>query len=125
MTVLIITMSLPYEVKCEDTKERLSHVYLYRLWLSCHLKINIQRVVQFLTYIAAVHVDKLLIRILFLDCYSVWMWEMLQTFRRYLRPPDYHYKLTKQTELCGLIRKRTIPTERPLLVSEASANFCG
>jgi hypothetical protein len=24
-----------------------------------------------------------------------------------------------------LVRKRTIPTERPLLVGEVSANFCG
>jgi hypothetical protein len=25
----------------------------------------------------------------------------------------------------ALVRKRTIPTERPLLVGEVSANFCG
>jgi hypothetical protein len=29
------------------------------------------------------------------------------------------------TYYVALVRKRTIPTERPLLVGEVSANFCG
>jgi hypothetical protein len=31
----------------------------------------------------------------------------------------------KQTNLVAWVRERTIPTERPPLVGEASANFCG
>jgi hypothetical protein len=32
----------------------------------------------------------------------------------------------KQTnKLCALVRERNIPTERPPLVGEVSANFCG
>jgi hypothetical protein len=31
----------------------------------------------------------------------------------------------KQIDSVALVRKRTITTERPLLVGEVSANFCG
>jgi hypothetical protein len=34
-------------------------------------------------------------------------------------------KYNKQTNSVALVRKRTIPTERPPLVSEVSANFSG
>jgi hypothetical protein len=33
--------------------------------------------------------------------------------------------LTKLTNSVALVRERTIPTERPPLVGEVSANFCG
>jgi hypothetical protein len=36
----------------------------------------------------------------------------------------YVYK-TKKTNSAALVRERTIPTERPPLVGEVSANFCG
>jgi hypothetical protein len=35
------------------------------------------------------------------------------------------HKLKKKLNSVALVRKRTIPTERPLLVGEVSANFCG
>jgi hypothetical protein len=41
---------------------------------------------------------------------------------------DYNLYLTKtKTKLnsVALVRERTIPTERPPLVGEVSANFCG
>jgi hypothetical protein len=47
---------------------------------------------------------------LFLRCKAVGSWSWLH----------FHLSLS-----VALVRKRTIPTERPLLVSEVSANFCG
>jgi hypothetical protein len=40
---------------------------------------------------------------------------------------DYVMMYIKKTKKSPwlVVRKRTIPTERPPLVSEASANFCG
>jgi hypothetical protein len=35
------------------------------------------------------------------------------------------YKQTNKTNPVALVRKRTIPTERPPIVSEVSANICG
>jgi hypothetical protein len=40
---------------------------------------------------------------------------------------NFAQMFTKKTKLnsVALVRERTIPTERPLLVGEVSANFCG
>jgi hypothetical protein len=43
-------------------------------------------------------------------------------YYRVLNPVARNIKLTNSV---ALVRERTIPTERPLLVSEVSANFCG
>jgi hypothetical protein len=61
--VLIITISLPHESQCENNKERLSHTFTSTACGCpddpCHIKINIQRVLQFLTpNIVAVHADQ-------------------------------------------------------------------
>jgi hypothetical protein len=66
------------------------------------------------------------VTVILLDCYC---------YRRTL-PETYHYsrivtfvndhlQLYLLTYSVALVRKRTIPTERPPLVGEVSANFCG
>jgi hypothetical protein len=39
--------------------------------------------------------------------------------------PLYYSEVILLTYSVALVRKRTIPTERPPLVGEVSANFCG
>jgi hypothetical protein len=38
---------------------------------------------------------------------------------------DVYVKVRKKLNSVALVRKRTIPTERPHLFGEVSANFCG
>jgi hypothetical protein len=51
------------------------------------------------------------------------VWYKFNTFRRKLLHPSSGMKTTTTPWL--LVRTRTIPTERPPLVGEVSANFCG
>jgi hypothetical protein len=39
--------------------------------------------------------------------------------------PSWFFLVPKLTNSVALVRKQTIPTERPPLVGEVSANFCG
>jgi hypothetical protein len=38
---------------------------------------------------------------------------------------QHYFTISKTNKLRGLVRQRTIPTERPPLVGEVSANFSG
>jgi hypothetical protein len=42
-----------------------------------------------------------------------------------VKQTDFTYKKQKQKNSMVLVRERTIPTERPPLVGEVIANFCG
>jgi hypothetical protein len=51
---------------------------------------------------------------------------IISSFSRTKRPRSNMQELIyKETNSVALVRKRTIPTERPLLVGEVSANFSG
>jgi hypothetical protein len=81
--------------------------------------------------------DRLMKECSLLGCDAVWSGRGLPTFRRELLPPSSGLEnrpcnlrndsrfLRTELNSVGLVRKRTIPTERPPLVGEVSANFCG
>jgi hypothetical protein len=56
--------------------------------------------------------------------FTVLLHNMLTTVRTLINVFKLSVKHKKKTSV-ALVRERTIPTERPPLVGEVSANFCG
>jgi hypothetical protein len=52
-------------------------------------------------------------------------WRIVKVVPRQPGPLWFDYSLLVTTNSVALVRELTIPTERPSLVDEASANFCG
>jgi hypothetical protein len=55
----------------------------------------------------------------------LWLWMGTDKFRLLAKGWMYANQQTKQTNSMVWVRERTIPTERPPLVGEVIANFCG
>jgi hypothetical protein len=70
-----------------------------------------------------------LVHLLFWQPYKSSFFSLKSTYFLYISPvsaiPKHNSELYKEKTIRGLDRQRTIPTERPPLVDEVSANFSG